>query len=189
MIFKKWKNIIGMYFGTKSYLKSNHYHTVKYAWSWWSCQPEMLLLRGDAELKNCCSRLGTGLLLSANKYSCCNSVQRWCCSAAGRPSTQRSCMLVLRCHGGRAWKVKLLPVAECWAGGKEQSAICWTERMKILQLLLDWEERLELVSPWLLWNEISPGLLWGLWWFEGYFWVCFRLERLRSKAAAVLAKR
>jgi hypothetical protein len=31
MIFKKLKNIIGMYFGTKSYLKSNHYHTVKHA--------------------------------------------------------------------------------------------------------------------------------------------------------------
>jgi hypothetical protein len=30
MIFKKWKNIIGMYFGTKSYLKSNHYHTAKH---------------------------------------------------------------------------------------------------------------------------------------------------------------
>jgi hypothetical protein len=30
MIFKKWKNIIGMYFGTKSYLKSNYYHTAKH---------------------------------------------------------------------------------------------------------------------------------------------------------------
>ena len=30
MIFKKWKNIIGMYFDTKSYLKSNHYHTAKH---------------------------------------------------------------------------------------------------------------------------------------------------------------
>ena len=27
---------------------------------------------------------------------------------------------------------------------------------------------------------------WGLWWFKGYFWVFFRLERL-SKAVAVLA--
>ena len=31
MIFKKWKNIIHMYFGTKSYLKSNCYHTAKHA--------------------------------------------------------------------------------------------------------------------------------------------------------------
>jgi len=30
MIFKKWKNIIDMYFDTKSYLKSNRYHTVKH---------------------------------------------------------------------------------------------------------------------------------------------------------------
>jgi hypothetical protein len=30
MIFKKWKNIIGMYFDTKSYLKSNRYHTAKH---------------------------------------------------------------------------------------------------------------------------------------------------------------
>ena len=30
IIFKKWKNIIGMYFSTKSYLKSNHYHTIKH---------------------------------------------------------------------------------------------------------------------------------------------------------------
>jgi hypothetical protein len=30
IIFKKWKNIIGMYFGTKSYLKSNCYHTAKH---------------------------------------------------------------------------------------------------------------------------------------------------------------
>ena len=31
MIFKKWKNIIGMHFGTKSYLKSTRNHTVKHA--------------------------------------------------------------------------------------------------------------------------------------------------------------
>jgi hypothetical protein len=31
MIFKKWKNIIGMYFGTKSYLKSTRNHTAKHA--------------------------------------------------------------------------------------------------------------------------------------------------------------
>jgi hypothetical protein len=31
IIFKKWKNIIDIYFGTKSYLKSNHYHTAKHA--------------------------------------------------------------------------------------------------------------------------------------------------------------
>jgi hypothetical protein len=30
MIFKKIKNIISMYFDTKNYLKSNHYHTVKH---------------------------------------------------------------------------------------------------------------------------------------------------------------
>ena len=30
MIFKKWKNIIDMLFGTKSYLKNNRYHTPKY---------------------------------------------------------------------------------------------------------------------------------------------------------------
>ena len=30
IIFKKWKNVIGMYFGTKSYLKSNHYYTAKH---------------------------------------------------------------------------------------------------------------------------------------------------------------
>jgi hypothetical protein len=30
IIFKKWKNIIGMHFGTKSYLKSNRYGTVKH---------------------------------------------------------------------------------------------------------------------------------------------------------------
>jgi hypothetical protein len=29
MIFKKLKNIIDMYFGTKSYLKSNRNHTAK----------------------------------------------------------------------------------------------------------------------------------------------------------------
>jgi hypothetical protein len=29
MIFKKLKNIIGMHFDTKSYLKSNHNHTAK----------------------------------------------------------------------------------------------------------------------------------------------------------------
>jgi len=31
MIFKKWKNIIGMHFDTKSYLKSIHNHTAKHA--------------------------------------------------------------------------------------------------------------------------------------------------------------
>ena len=31
MIFKKWKNIISMYFGTKSYLKSTRNHTAKHA--------------------------------------------------------------------------------------------------------------------------------------------------------------
>ena len=31
MIFKKWKNIIGMHFGTKSYLKSTRNHTAKHA--------------------------------------------------------------------------------------------------------------------------------------------------------------
>jgi hypothetical protein len=30
MIFKKWKNIIGMYFSMKSYLKNNRYHTAKH---------------------------------------------------------------------------------------------------------------------------------------------------------------
>jgi len=30
MIFKKWKNIIGMHFGTKSYLKSTRNHTAKH---------------------------------------------------------------------------------------------------------------------------------------------------------------
>jgi hypothetical protein len=30
IIFKKWKSIIDMYFGTKSYLKSNRYHTAKH---------------------------------------------------------------------------------------------------------------------------------------------------------------
>jgi len=34
MIFKKWKNIISIYFGTKSYLKSNHYHTAKHPLKW-----------------------------------------------------------------------------------------------------------------------------------------------------------
>jgi len=37
MIFKNWKNIISIYFGTKSYLKSNHYHTAKHPlnpWDW-----------------------------------------------------------------------------------------------------------------------------------------------------------
>jgi hypothetical protein len=33
MIFKKWKNIIGMHFGTKSYLKSTRNHTAKHALS------------------------------------------------------------------------------------------------------------------------------------------------------------
>jgi hypothetical protein len=32
--------------------------------------------------------------------------------------------------------------------------------MKILQLLVDWEEKLEIVSSWLLWKEISLWLLW-----------------------------
>ena len=36
IIFKKWKNIIGMYFGTKSYLKSNRYHTTKYTLKMWT---------------------------------------------------------------------------------------------------------------------------------------------------------
>ena len=31
MIFKNWKNVIDMYFGTKSYLKSNRYHITKHA--------------------------------------------------------------------------------------------------------------------------------------------------------------
>jgi hypothetical protein len=31
IIFKKWKNISGMYFGTKNYLKSTHNHIVKHA--------------------------------------------------------------------------------------------------------------------------------------------------------------
>jgi hypothetical protein len=31
MIFKKWKNIIGMHFSTKSYLKSTRNHTAKHA--------------------------------------------------------------------------------------------------------------------------------------------------------------
>jgi hypothetical protein len=31
IIFKKWKNIIDMYFGTKSYLKSTRNHTAKHA--------------------------------------------------------------------------------------------------------------------------------------------------------------
>ena len=31
IIFKKWKNIISMLFGTKNYLKINSYHTLKYA--------------------------------------------------------------------------------------------------------------------------------------------------------------
>jgi len=30
MILKKLKNIIGMHFGTKGYLKSNRYHTAKH---------------------------------------------------------------------------------------------------------------------------------------------------------------
>ena len=30
IIFKKWKNIIGMLFDTKSYLKSNRYYTPKH---------------------------------------------------------------------------------------------------------------------------------------------------------------
>ena len=29
-----------MYFGTKSYLKSNHYHTAKHAQAWWQYFPE-----------------------------------------------------------------------------------------------------------------------------------------------------
>ena len=33
IIFKKSKNIIGMYFGTKSYLKSNRNHTAKQAFN------------------------------------------------------------------------------------------------------------------------------------------------------------
>ena len=32
IIFKKWKNIICIYFGTKSYLKSTHNHTAKHDW-------------------------------------------------------------------------------------------------------------------------------------------------------------
>jgi len=31
IIFKKWTNIIGMHFGTKSYLKSTRNHTAKHA--------------------------------------------------------------------------------------------------------------------------------------------------------------
>jgi hypothetical protein len=31
IIFKKWKNIIDMYFDTKSYLKSTRNHTAKHA--------------------------------------------------------------------------------------------------------------------------------------------------------------
>jgi hypothetical protein len=33
MIFKKWKNIIGIHFGTKNYLKSTRNHTDKDALS------------------------------------------------------------------------------------------------------------------------------------------------------------
>jgi hypothetical protein len=36
IIFKKWKNIIDIYFGTKSYLKNTRNHTIiKHAWSRW----------------------------------------------------------------------------------------------------------------------------------------------------------
>ena len=31
IIFKKWKNIIDMYFSMKNYLKNTRNHTVKYA--------------------------------------------------------------------------------------------------------------------------------------------------------------
>jgi len=30
IIFKKYKNIINMYFNTKNYLKNNHNHTIKH---------------------------------------------------------------------------------------------------------------------------------------------------------------
>jgi len=43
IIFKKWKNIIGMYFGTKSYLKSNHYHTAKHPFHKVHCSSIMFL--------------------------------------------------------------------------------------------------------------------------------------------------
>jgi hypothetical protein len=33
IIFKKWKNIIGMHFGMKSYLKSTRNYTAKHALS------------------------------------------------------------------------------------------------------------------------------------------------------------
>ena len=33
IIFKKWKNITGMYFAIKNYLKNNRYHTVKYVFN------------------------------------------------------------------------------------------------------------------------------------------------------------
>jgi hypothetical protein len=46
MIFKKWKNIIDMYFGTKNYLKSIHNHTAKHAFSPYS------LLRACVQLSN-----------------------------------------------------------------------------------------------------------------------------------------
>jgi hypothetical protein len=36
MIFKKWKNIIDMYFGMKNYLKSTRNHTVKHALYQWT---------------------------------------------------------------------------------------------------------------------------------------------------------
>jgi hypothetical protein len=43
IIFKKWKNIIGMYFSTKSYLKSNHYHTAKHPFHKLHCSSIMFL--------------------------------------------------------------------------------------------------------------------------------------------------
>jgi len=53
IIFKKWKNIIGMYFGTKNYLKNNHYHTVKHAFSLsWSRLTRTFLLHIQKNLAN-----------------------------------------------------------------------------------------------------------------------------------------
>jgi hypothetical protein len=44
MIFKKWKNIISMYFGMKIYLKSTHNHTAKHALTMFTVSPLYFLL-------------------------------------------------------------------------------------------------------------------------------------------------
>jgi len=75
IIFKKWKNIIGMYFGTKSYLKSTRNHIVKHAlhqWTKTTWSSSLLLPSPLFQLRNKKEWPSlSGLLLQIHGGGCC----------------------------------------------------------------------------------------------------------------------